>query len=346
MSDQVDPVHTLSFSSLARKPLAACLSASLAACLAMGSTLPLLAQAQTQPAYPSRTLSLVVPFPVGSGTDIGARLLAKDMSESLSQTVVVENRPGADGSLGSQAVARAKPDGYTLLVGGAATHAANYALQPAKIGYTPAAFDIVGGLGIVPISMFISASAPWKTPADLIADAKKRPGKILCGSGTTVSQMACEVFKLRAGVDLLVVPYKGTPPALNDLMGGHVQVVFADGASTAVLLEQKRVRVLATAAAKRVPHWPEVPTFAELGLTDLELSAWSAVFAPAGTPESIKLTLNEAIRRAAASPESVATRQRTGSLALILTPEEGRRFITAEIDRWARFVKETGLKID
>lgn len=318
-------------------------AAALSLC-ALATAVP--APAQAQDAYPSRTITLVVPFPAGSGTDMSARLLAKDMAESLGQTVVVENRPGANGTLGAQMVARARPDGYTLLIGAAATNASNYAFFPGRLGYTPASFEIVGGMGIVPLSLFVPAGSPWKTLADLIADAKKNPGKIACGSGTTVAQVACEVFKLRAGVDLLNVPYKGSPPALNDLAGGQVQVVFADGTSAASLIEGKRLRVLATAAGKRLPYWPEVPTFVELGMTDLEISAWSALFVPAGTPAAVQQRLNAAVRRSIDSPESVATRQRTGSLAMPFSLEEGRRFVAAEIERWARFVKDSGVKLD
>jgi tripartite-type tricarboxylate transporter receptor subunit TctC len=318
-------------------------AAALSLC-ALAAAVP--APAQAQDAYPSRTITLVVPFPAGSGTDMSARLLAKDMAESLGQTVVVENRPGANGTLGAQMVARARPDGYTLLIGAAATNASNYAFFPGRLGYTPASFEIVGGMGIVPLSLFVPAGSPWKTLADLIADAKKNPGKIACGSGTTVAQVACEVFKLRAGVDLLNVPYKGSPPALNDLAGGQVQVVFADGTSAASLIEGKRLRVLATAAGKRLPYWPEVPTFVELGMTDLEISAWSALFVPAGTPAAVQQRLNAAVRRSIDSPESVATRQRTGSLAMPFSLEEGRRFVAAEIERWARFVKDSGVKLD
>jgi tripartite-type tricarboxylate transporter receptor subunit TctC len=319
-------------------------AAAVLALSALVSAVP--APAQAQDAYPSRTVTLVVPFPAGSGTDMSARLLAKDMAESLGQTVVVENRPGANGTLGAQMVARARPDGYTLLIGAAATNASNYAFFPGRLGYTPASFEIVGGMGIVPLSLFVPAGSPWKTLADLIADAKKNPGKIACGSGTTVAQVACEVFKLRAGVDLLNVPYKGSPPALNDLAGGQVQVVFADGTSAASLIEGKRLRVLATAAGKRLPYWPEVPTFVELGMTDLEISAWSALFVPAGTPAAVQQRLNAAVRRSIDSPESVATRQRTGSLAMPFSLEEGRRFVAAEIERWARFVKDSGVKLD
>ena len=319
-------------------------AAAVLALSALVSAVP--APAQAQDAYPSRTITLVVPFPAGSGTDMSARLLAKDMAESLGQTVVVENRPGANGTLGAQMVARARPDGYTLLIGAAATNASNYAFFPGRLGYTPASFEIVGGMGIVPLSLFVPAGSPWKTLADLIADAKKNPGKIACGSGTTVAQVACEVFKLRAGVDLLNVPYKGSPPALNDLAGGQVQVVFADGTSAASLIEGKRLRVLATAAGKRLPYWPEVPTFVELGMTDLEISAWSALFVPAGTPAAVQQRLNAAVRRSIDSPESVATRQRTGSLAMPFSLDEGRRFVAAEIERWARFVKDSGVKLD
>lgn len=302
--------------------------------------------AWSQDVYPSRTITLVVPFPAGSGTDLSARLLAKDLTESLGQSVVVENRPGANGALGAQIVARARPDGYTVLIGAAATNASNYAFYPGKLGYTPASFDIVGGLGIVPLSMVVAGNAPWKNLAELIAEAKKSPDKFACGSGTTTAQVACEVFKLRAGVNVLNVPYKGTPPAMNDLAGGQVQFVFADGTSATPLVESKRLRVLATAAAKRAPYWPEVPTFVELGMSDLEISAWSAVFVPTGTPVAVQQKLNAAIRRSTESAESVASRQRTGSLAMSYTLDEARRFVTGEIERWARFVKESGVKLE
>lgn len=299
-----------------------------------------------QDAYPSRTITLVVPFPVGSGTDSSARLLAKDMAESLGQNVVVENRPGVNGSLGAQIVARARPDGYTVLVGAAAPNASNYAFYPGKLGYTPASFDIVGGLGIVPLSMVVAGTAPWKGLAELIADARKSPGKIACGSGSTTAQVACEMLKLRAGVNVLNVPYKGVPPAMTDLIGGHVQFVFADGTSATPLVDRKLLRVLATAAGKRAPYWPEVPTFAELGMLDLELSAWSAVFVPSGTPAAVQQKLNAVVRRSTESAESVASRQRTGSLAMAYTLEEARRFVASEIERWARFVKESGVRLE
>lgn len=296
--------------------------------------------------WPVRPITLVVPFAAGSGSDITARLLAKEFAETLGQPVVVENRPGANGSLGAQFVARARPDGYTVLVGAAATNASNYAFYPGRLGYTPSSFDVVGGLGIVPLSLVVAADAPWTTLADLIADAKRRPGRIACGSGTTTAQVACEILKLRAGVDVLNVPYKGTPPALTDLSGGHVQVVFADGTSAAPLVDQKRVRVLAIAAGRRVPYWPDVPTFVELGMSDLEFSAWSAVFVPLGTPQSVQQKLHAAVRRSTESPESVASRQRTGSLAMAPTQDEARRFVAGEIERWARFVRESGVKLE
>ena len=277
---------------------------------------------------------------------MSARLLAKDMAEFFKQTVLVDNKPGANGAIGSQVVARAKPDGYTLLVGVATTNATNYALYPGRLGYQPASFDIVSGLGAVPLSLYVNAAAPWKNLAEFLADARKNPGKLACGSGTTVAQVACEVFMKRAGVNLLNVPYKGTPPALTDLAGGQVQLVFADGTSASVLMEQKRVRVLGTATGSRLPYWPEVPTFVELGMTDLEMYAWSALFAPAGTPVAVLQKLNAATRRSIDSAESVASRKRTGSLALAFSLEEGRRFIDGEIARWAKLVKDSGVKPD
>jgi len=297
-----------------------------------------------QDSYPSRPITMVVPFAAGSGTDIGTRILAKDLTALLGATVIVENKPGANGAIAAQAAARAKPDGYTLLVGSATTNAANFAFFPGKLGYEPASFDIVSGLGGSAISLYVAAGSPWKSIADLVADAKRQPGKFNCGSGNAVTQVACEVFRKQAGIEAVNVPYKSNPQSLTDVVGGQVSFAFADASVAQVFLEGKRLRAIGVAAAQRNPVTPEAATFKEQGFADFEITAWTAVFAPAGTPAAIVEKLNAAIRKSADSPESVASRTRSGSFAINLDVAEARRFAANEVARWARYVKDSGVK--
>lgn len=299
---------------------------------------------QAQEAYPSRPITMVVPFAAGSGTDIGTRILAKDLTALLGATVIVENKPGANGAIAAQAAARARPDGYTLLVGSATTNAANFAFFPGKLGYEPTSFDIVSGLGGSAISLYVAANSPWRTIAELVADAKRQPGKFNCGSGNAVTQVACEVFRKQAGIDAVNVPYKSNPQSLTDVVGGQVSYAFADASVAQVFLEGKRLRAIGVAAAQRNPVTPDAATFKEQGFADFEITAWTAVFAPAGTPAAIVEKLNAAIRKSADSPESVASRTRSGAFAINLDVPEARRFAANELARWARYVKDSGVK--
>lgn len=297
-----------------------------------------------QEAYPSRPITLVVPFAAGSGADIGARLLAKDLTDALGATVVVDNKPGANGAIGAQVVARAKPDGYTLMLGSATTNAANYAFFPGKLGYDAASFDIVGGIGASPISLYVAANAPWRSVAELVADAKRQPGKFSCGSGNAVTQVACEVFRKQAGIEAVNVPYKSNPQSLTDVVGGQVSYAFADAAVSQVFLEGKKLRAIGVAAAQRNAVTPEAATFKEQGFADFEITAWTAVFAPAGTPAPIIEKLNALIRKSTDSPESVQSRARSGSVAMPFNVAEAKRFVSGEVTRWARYVKDSGVK--
>ena len=297
-----------------------------------------------QDSYPSRPITMVVPFAAGSGTDIGTRILAKDLTALLGATVIVENKPGANGAIAAQAAARAKPDGYTLLVGSATTNAANFAFFPGKLGYEPTSFDIVSGLGGSAISLYVAANSPWKNIADLVADAKRQPGKFNCGSGNAVTQVACEVFRKQAGIEAVNVPYKSNPQSLTDVVGGQVSYAFADASVAQVFLEGKRLRAIGVAAAQRNPVTPDAATFKEQSYADFEITAWTAVFAPAGTPAAIVEKLNAAIRKSADSPESVASRTRSGAFAINLDVPEARRFAASELARWARYVKDSGVK--
>lgn len=310
---------------------------------ALLGTLSAAAQAQA-PSYPANTITLIVPFAAGSGSDIGARILAKDLSAALQATVIVDNKPGANGALGAAAAARAKPDGYSMLVGSATTNAVNYAFFPGKLGYQPAAFQMVGGIGTSAVSLYVAHNARWADLADLLADAKAHPGNFKCGSGNAVTQVGCEIFPKAAGIDTYTVPYKSNPQSLADLAGGHIDFAFADASAAKALLDTKKIRPLAVASTQRHAHTPTIPTFRERGIPDLEMTAWTAVFVPAGTPKAIVETLHTALRKSNDSPESVQLHLSAGTQPLNMPLSEGQKFIDEEIARWARYVKASGVK--
>ncbi|KOC29119.1 hypothetical protein GL58_23770 [Comamonas testosteroni] len=297
-----------------------------------------------QSSYPSRPITLIVPFAAGSGTDIGARVLAKDMSDILKAPVIIENKPGANGALGSAAAARAKPDGYTLLIGSATTNAVNFSFFPSKLGYEPKSFDVVAGIGTSPVAMYIATGAKWRSLPELLAYGKAHPGQLRCGSGNAVTQVGCEIFYKLTGIDATTVPYKSNPQSLTDLAGGHIDFAFSDASVAKTFLDTKKISPIAVAASKRYPATPEVPTFLEQGVAGLEITAWTAVFAPAGTPVPVIEKLHAAILKSSNSPESVQLRASSGSQPLELSLEESRHFVKEEIRRWAAYVKSSGVK--
>jgi tripartite-type tricarboxylate transporter receptor subunit TctC len=314
--------------------------------LAAIGTLSLGLSAQAQVSYPDKPITLVVPFTPGSGSDIVARIIAKGLADSMKATVVIDNKPGANGALGAQAVARAKPDGYTLLLGSATTNAVNYAFFPGKLSYEPSSFDMIAGLGASDVSMYINSSQPWRTIQDLIAEARKNPGKLSCGSGNAVTQVACEFFKRRTGIDVVTVPYKSNAQSLTDLAGAQLTFVFSDSTAAQAFIAGKKVRSLASAGEKRSPIAPEVATFAEQGLKDFEFTAWTAVFAPAGTPVAVAEKLNAAINKISDGPEMAQLRSRAGSTAMVMDLAAGNRFVSREVLSWKKYVEETGVKAE
>lgn len=297
-----------------------------------------------QSSYPSRPITLVVPFAAGSGTDIGARVLAKDMGDALKTPVIVENKPGANGALGSAAVARAKPDGYTLLVGSATTNAVNFSFFPSKLGYEPRSFDVVAGIGTSPVSMYIATGAKWHNLSELLAYGKTHPGQLRCGSGNAVTQVGCEIFYKLTGIDATTIPYKSNPQSLTDLAGGHIDFAFSDASVAKTFIDSKKIGPVAVAASKRYPATPEIPTFLEQGIAGFEITAWTAVFAPAGTPAPVIESLHAAILKSSHSPEAVQLRASSGTQPLEFSLEESRHFVKEEVRRWAAYVKNSGVK--
>jgi tripartite-type tricarboxylate transporter receptor subunit TctC len=309
------------------------------ACIAQG----ILAQA-----FPNHAIRLVVPFPAGGTTDILARDVAKQLTETLGQAVVVDNRPGAGGNIGADIVAKAAPDGYTLLMGTVGTHAINPSLY-AKMPYDHIKdFVPVVLVAGVPNVLVVNPSVPVNTVADLVKLAKAKPGSInfaSSGSGTSI-HLSGELFKTVAGVDMTHVPYKGSSPALTDLMGGQVQIMFDNLPSSLPLIKSGKLRAVAVTSLKRAPALPDVPTVAESGFPGFEASSWFGILAPAGTPAPIVARLNAEVNKWLQSPAGKQQLLTQGAEAAGGPPENFVAHIRAETEKWAKVVKASGAKVD
>jgi tripartite-type tricarboxylate transporter receptor subunit TctC len=299
--------------------------------------------------YPTKPVRIVVPFTPAGTTDIQARIVAQHLSEALGQTFVVDNRPGAAGNLGSELVAKAAPDGYTLLMCTVSTHGINPALYGAKIPYDAIKdFAPVSLVSTVPNMLVVNPSVPVKTVPELIAYAKKNPGKLnfaSSGSGTSI-HLSGELFKTMTGVDMVHVPYKGSAPALTDLIGGQVDLMFDNMPSSIEFVRAGKLRAVAVTTAHRSPALPDVPTVAESGVPGYEATAWFGVLATGGTPKPIVDKLSAEIQKMVKRPEVRAKLAEQGAEPVGDTPEEFRTFIKAELEKWATVVKASGARVD
>ena len=319
------------------------LGATAALALAPGLA-PGLARAQ---AYPSKPVRLIVPYSAGGGADTTARLIAPKLQEALGQTIVVENKPGAGGMIGDEIVAKAAPDGHTLLIG-AFAHAVNPALFPKMPFRTPEDFAPVSLLVTVPELMVITPSHPAKTVAELVALAKAEPGKLsYASSGNGSAQhLAAELFKMRTGTDIQHVPYKGGSLAVADVAAGHVPFYFGNMSAALPQARGGRVRPLAVTSAARSPAAPEVPTLAEAGVPNCEISEWNALIAPAGTPPAVIARLHAEIAKIMRLEEMKAKFADLGADAIGSTPDELAAFLRAEMTKWAEVVKAANIKVE
>ncbi len=297
--------------------------------------------------FPSKPIRLVVTYPPGGGADLMARLIAPKMAESLGQPVVVENKPGAGGQIGAGEVARAAPDGYTLMLD-AANHAVNPSLYPSLPYDSAKAFQPISLLVQFPNVLVVTSSFPAKDVQELIAMAKAKPGTIaFASSGNGSAQhLAGELFRQKANVDITHIPYKGGGPALNDVIGGQVPMFFANMASGLPHVKGGRLRALAITGAKRSPALPEAPTIAEAGLPGYEVYEWNAVFAPAGTPAPVVARLSEAISKALQSQEVRDRVAALGGEIAALGPAETARFIREQTELWSRVVRAGGIRAE
>lgn len=320
--------------------IAPCISKWLAAglvCLLAG---PAFAQS-----YPTRTVHLIVPFPPGGVTDIVGRIIAQRLSESLGQTVVVENKGGGAGSIGAQAAARATPDGYTLFMG-TATHAINATLMPSAGYDLTRDFAPVSLVASVPLLLAVHPSVPAKDVKELVAFAKAQKGRVNFASGSSgsASHLAGEMMKSAAAVDMTHVPYKGGGPALQDLLAGHVTLMFENMPSILPHVQSGKLRGLAVTGPKRSQAAPELPTMIESGFPGFEAGSWYGLYAPAGTPKEIVAKLHAELVKALKTPEMQRQLSGQGADPVGNTPEEFSVFIRAEIAKWAKVIKEAGIK--
>ena len=297
--------------------------------------------------FPTKPIKIVVPFPAGGTVDFFARVISTKLSEALGQSVLVENRAGAGGNIAAEAVAKAAPDGYTLLMGSEII-AINTSLY-SKIGYDPVK-DLapITLVGTVPNILIVHPGLPVNSVNDLIALAKKTPGKISfasTGQGTS-THLSSELFKLMANVDMLHVPYKGGPPAIADLISGQVNMMFINMPTGIAHVRSGKAKIIAVSSIKRVPQLPDVPTVDQAGVKGFETSAWSGLYAPAGTPVDIINRLNAEVVKILKQPSVKDQLMAQGAEPVGDTPEEFSRFTLAEISKWAKIIKISGAKVD
>ena len=321
--------------------------AAAAAALACFASAPAHAQAD---AYPSKPVRLVVGYAPGGTTDISARMIADVLGKEFGQTFVVENKPGAKSNLGAESVVRAPADGYTLFVGSSST-AINQSLYSKMSFDALKDLDAVALLNVVPNILAVNAAVPVKTVQEYIDYAKKHPGKLTCaspGNGSS-AHLGCELFKMKTGIDILHVPYRGSGPAVADLLGGQVDSIFDNLPPLLPHVRAGKLTGLAVTTGSRVPFAPEIPTIAESGVAGFDVAAWFGVFAPAGTPADIVQKVNTAINKALASdPALAASYQNNGFLMPPPpnTPQAFKAFMESETRKWEEVVKATNLQIN
>ncbi len=320
------------------------LFAALVAAITFASPAP---PAMAQATWPNRPVNLVVTYAPGGGADTMARLIAPRMAEALGQPVVIENRPGAGGQIGTAYVAKAAPDGYTLMLD-ASSFAVNPALYP-KLPYDGArAFRPIGVIAQFPNVVLVNAQFPAKNVKDLIAQARSQPKAVsYASSGNGSAQhLAGALFESAAKIEMVHVPYKGGGPALSDVLGGQVPLFFGNLASTLPHIQSGKLRALAVTSGKRSALLPDVPTLEESGLTGTEIYEWNALFAPAGTPDAVIEKISAALQKAMASPDVKARILQLGGDIQKGTPEHAQQFVRQQMALWTRVIKERNITVD
>jgi len=325
---------------IARRTL---IAASLSA-LALGA---IVLPAQAQDKWPSKPITYVVPFPAGGTTDILARLIGQKLGPALGTTVIIDNRPGAGGNIGSELVARAAPDGYTIMGGTISSHSINASLY--KLSYDPLkSFAPITLIGTNANVLVVNPASPFKSVKELIAAAKAKPDSLSfasAGNGTS-QHLSAELFKTMAGINMVHIPYKGSAPAIQDVIGGQVPLMFDTTVVAGPFIQSGKVRALAVTSAKRVATLPDVPTMAEAGVPGYEVVSWQAMFAPAGTPPAIVQRLQTEVAAILKQPDVQERLAKLGVDPSGMAPQQLAEFQAAEIAKWAKVVKAANVKVD
>lgn len=319
------------------------IAASLSA-LALGA---IVLPAQAQDKWPSKPITYVVPFPAGGTTDILARLIGQKLGPALGTTIIIDNRPGAGGNIGSELVARSAPDGYTIMGGTISSHSINASLY--KLPYDPLkSFAPITLIGTNANVLVVNPASPFKSVKELVAAARAKPASLSfasAGNGTS-QHLSAELFKTMTGIDMVHIPYKGSAPAIQDVIGGQVPLMFDTTVVAGPFIESGRVRPLAVTSAKRVASLPDVPTMAEAGVPGYEVVSWQAMFAPAGTPPAIVQRLQTEVAAILKQPDVQERLAKLGVDPSGMAPQQLADFQAAEIAKWAKVVKAANVKVD
>ncbi len=295
-------------------------------------------------AYPERPVTMVVPFAAGSGTDTVARLVGEQLSVKLGQGVVVENRAGANGSVAATYVARSNPDGYTLFMTTNTSHSANPSLMK-NLTYDPVAdFAPVARMGNLPFLLVTDPKLPVNSVAELVAHAKANPGKLTYASGNSTGIVAGATFAKRAGIDILHVPYRSTPPAITDIIGSRISMMFVDITASLSQINAGALKALAVTTAERSKLLPNLPSMQEAGVPEFDITSWNGIFAPARTPPDVVARLNKELTAIATDPAMVRRFAEIGFDAFPQTPDELGAFVKAQLANWSRMIREAGIE--
>lgn len=296
--------------------------------------------------YPTKFITVIVPFAAGSGSDTAARIIGQYLGPKLGQSIIVENRVGVTGAIASTAVARAAPNGYTLLLGTNSTHGSNSALYK-KLTYDPVK-DFVGvaDTGVFNYFLVVNPSLPIASVAELIAYGKANPGKLSYAAGSSTSIVMAETFAKDAGVELLKVPYRSNPPALTDVIAGRVSMMFVDMSSAVSFVRAGSLRAIAVTTKVRSPQYPDLPTISETAIKGFDLASWTGLFAPVGTPAAIVEKLNREVNAVLAMPEVQERLSKLGVDPSLMSASDFNSFAGREVEKWSRLVKQAGIEAE
>ena len=303
--------------------------------------------AQTASAFPNQPIRMVVPYPPGGPTDITARVVAAEMSKTIGQNIVIDNRPGASGMIGSEMVTKSTPDGYTVLAN-ASIHVINPSVYPDMRFDAIKDFTPITQLAQVPLVLVVPANSPIKSVKDLVEYAKANPGKVNFGSAGSASaqHLAGESFKIAAGIQMQHIPYKGSAPALTDLAGGQLQLMFDSMPSATPMINSGKLRAIAVTTTTRAKARPDLPTIAESGFPGFDISTWYAYWAPKGTPADVVEKLAASAAQALKNPEVIAKYEAMGAEPVGSTPAQFAAYVESEAKKWSEIVKKSGAKLD